>query len=204
MIDQWVCFPPSNQSHKRLSVLHPISETKVQCPLPNSEPQIDKETGSIVECMHRPCMSNYRCVFASYGRGKYICCSKPKKPRDESDLAPDNTEDYEENYGQVVATTRQVWSFQNIYCLISDPLGFLLRQDLSKLPGHPSLLRLQDGQQLLPGHKTTIGEVMEETGTPVMELGTEAIGTMRRDGFLTREQLYLKPGETTTLHGTTM
>ena len=30
-----------------------ILESKVRCPLPNSEPQIDRETGSVVECMLR-------------------------------------------------------------------------------------------------------------------------------------------------------
>lgn len=58
--------------------------------------------------MHRPCMQNYRCVFASYGRGKYICCSKPKKPKDGSDLTTD-TEESEENYGQQQATTKTPW-----------------------------------------------------------------------------------------------
>ncbi|KAI6173456.1 hypothetical protein M3Y98_01083600 [Aphelenchoides besseyi] len=82
-------------------------ETKVSCPLPNSEPQIDKATGSVVECMHRPCMANYRCVFASYGRGKYICCSKPGKRR-EGDLLTSEPDEYDENFGQQ-STTRAPW-----------------------------------------------------------------------------------------------
>ncbi|KAI6191621.1 EB domain-containing protein [Aphelenchoides bicaudatus] len=79
-------------------------ETKVQCPLPNSEPLLDRETGTVVECMHRPCMANYRCVFASYNRGKYICCSKPKR-KDGSDLTTDE-EGSEENFSTQQVTTR--------------------------------------------------------------------------------------------------
>ena len=42
-------------------------------------------------------MANYRCVFASYGRGKYICCSK-SKPR--NDLLTSEPVESEENlYG---------------------------------------------------------------------------------------------------------
>uniref|UniRef100_A0A1I7SMP4 WAP domain-containing protein n=1 Tax=Bursaphelenchus xylophilus TaxID=6326 RepID=A0A1I7SMP4_BURXY len=81
-------------------------ETKVTCPLPNSEPQRDKETGNVVECMHRPCTANYRCVFASYGRGKYICCSKPKpKPKTEEN---EMVEEEEEFYGEKT-TTKGPW-----------------------------------------------------------------------------------------------
>lgn len=52
-------------------------------------------------------MANYRCVFASYGRGKYICCSKPKKPRgDGDDLLTNEPDEYEDNYGQQAQSTR--------------------------------------------------------------------------------------------------
>ncbi|CAD5229304.1 unnamed protein product [Bursaphelenchus okinawaensis] len=82
-------------------------ETKVTCPLPNSEPQRDKETGNVVECMHRPCTANYRCVFASYGRGKYICCSKPKpkKKTEENEMTEEEELDF---YGEKT-TTKGPW-----------------------------------------------------------------------------------------------
>lgn len=80
------------------------------CPLPNSEPQRDKETGAVVECMHRPCTAQYRCVFASYGRGKYICCSKPKaKTREELEREELEAEEAEfDPYGEK-STTRPPW-----------------------------------------------------------------------------------------------
>ncbi|KAI1730559.1 EB module domain-containing protein [Ditylenchus destructor] len=52
-----------------------VTVTPVQCPHPNSVPQMNSLSGEVATCMHDSCSPGYSCQFSTYGRGSYVCCS---------------------------------------------------------------------------------------------------------------------------------